>query len=74
MLRRRRPDAAAATGTLVSRGRRLNTQRRSVLPVSPPDHRIVRVMPGAPPGSAPQGRSPARARPGAAERSGAALI
>ncbi len=31
-------------------------------------------LPGAPPGSAPQGRSPVRARPGAAERSGAALI
>jgi hypothetical protein len=32
----------------------------------PADHRIVRVTPGAPPGSAHQGRSPVRARPGAA--------
>lgn len=35
------------------------------------------LLPGCPArrdGSAPQGRSPVRARPGAAERSGAALI
>jgi hypothetical protein len=45
-----------------------------MLPVSLPDHLIVLRMPGAPCRVGPQGRSPVRAWPGAAERSGAALI
>jgi len=45
-----------------------------MLPLSLSDHRIVRACPARRAGSAPQGRSPVRARPGAAERSGAALI
>jgi hypothetical protein len=43
-------------------------------PVSLPDHLIVLPMPGAPHRVGPQGRGPERARPGAAERSEAALI
>jgi len=45
-----------------------------MLPVSPSDQRIGRGCPARRAGSAPQGRSPVQARPGAAERSGAALI
>ena len=65
--------ALAATGTLICRGRRL-TSSAMMLPVSPSDQRIGRGCPARRAGSAPQGRSPVRARPGAAERSGAALI
>jgi hypothetical protein len=42
--------------------------------MSLPDHLIVPRMPGAPCRVGPQGRSPVRAGPGAAERSAAALI
>ena len=45
-----------------------------MLPMSLPDHLIVLRMPGPPCRVGPQGRSPVRAWPGAAERSGAALI
>ena len=45
-----------------------------ILAMSLPDHLPVLRMPGAPGRSAPQGRSPVRVRPGAAERSEAALI
>jgi len=45
-----------------------------MLSMSLPDHLIVLRMPGPPCRVGPQGRSPVRAWPGAAERSGAALI
>jgi hypothetical protein len=45
-----------------------------ILSMSLPDHRIVREMPGSLCRVGPRGRSPVRARPGAAKRSGAALI
>jgi hypothetical protein len=46
-------DAVSTTGTLVGRGRRAQPGAPVVLPASLLDHRIVRVMPGAEPGSAP---------------------
>ena len=65
-------DAVAVTGTLASRGR-WRTSRRE-LPGSLPDPRIRALVPGAPAaGRPPKAAARRRARPGAAERSGAAL-
>ena len=60
-------DAVAATGTLVRQGIWHTPARVSVQSICLPDHRVLRVMPGAPPGSAP--RAAARCERGRARRS-----
>ena len=63
----------AATGTLISRGRR-HTSSAVMLPVSLPDHLIVLRMPGAPCRVGPPGPQPGVSVAGRGERSGAALM
>ena len=66
--------AAAVTGTLIGREDGLPLALSLVLADEPSWSVAAGWMPGPPRRVGPQGRSPPRAVPGVAERSGAALI